>query len=37
MEGLYPHQTSFDVMLEITLIGIQFWMCVVAIASAQNL
>jgi hypothetical protein len=34
MEGLYPHQTFFVVMLKITLIGIQFW---IYVAFAQNL
>jgi hypothetical protein len=33
MEGLYPHQTFFVIMLEIALVGIQFWMHVVALRS----
>jgi hypothetical protein len=37
MKNLYPHQTSFNVMLKIALVGIQFWIFViVAIASAHN-
>jgi hypothetical protein len=35
MKILYPHQTSFNVMLKIALLGIQFWIfVVVAIAFA---
>jgi hypothetical protein len=37
MKILYPHETSFNVMLKIALVGIQFWIfVVVAIAFAQN-
>jgi hypothetical protein len=35
MEGLYPHQNNYGVILEIALVGIQFWIyVVVAIAFA---
>ncbi len=38
MEGLYPHQTSFSVMLKIALVGIQLWIYVATtIAFAYNL
>jgi hypothetical protein len=29
MEGLYPHQKNYGVMLEIALVGIQLWIYVV--------
>jgi hypothetical protein len=35
MEALYPHQTFFDVMLEIALVRIWLWIYV-AVATAST-
>jgi hypothetical protein len=31
MEGLYPHQIFSSLMLEIALVGIQFWIYVAVV------
>jgi hypothetical protein len=38
MEGVYPHQTSYSIMLKIALVRIQLWIYVTIVTiSTQNL